>query len=124
LEPRGRGIVACTLRAKAEVRDPQEVFGQIPEVRSDPKMVEIAARIIEQQEGPFDPAQFTDRYETALRKLIEEKEKHHGRTVSTPEPQEAEVIDLMEALRRSLGEGGARRKPTAKAPAHPPRKQA
>jgi DNA end-binding protein Ku len=69
-------------------------------------MVEIAAKIIDQLEGPFDPSQFNDRYEDALRALIKEKEK--GATVTAPaEPKEAEVIDLMEALRRSLGQTAA-----------------
>jgi DNA end-binding protein Ku len=112
LEPHGAGLVAYTLRNQHEVRDPDEIFGEIAHVKADPKMVEIAARIIEQQEGPFDPSQFKDRYEDALRALIKEKEK--GETVTAPEqPKEAEVIDLMEALRRSLGQGGERR-PAAK----------
>ncbi|HEY8004160.1 MAG TPA: Ku protein, partial [Phenylobacterium sp.] len=61
--------------------------------------------------GPFDPSQFNDRYEDALRALIKEKEKGH--TIKAPEePKEAEVIDLMDALKRSLGQsaGGERRK--------------
>jgi DNA end-binding protein Ku len=115
LEPRDKGIVAYTLRNKREVRDPAEVFSLIPDVKPNPQMVDIAARIIEQQEGPFDPSQFIDRYEDALRSLIKEKEK--GATITAPaEPKEAEVIDLMEALRRSLGQtgGGERRKGPAK----------
>jgi len=120
LEPRDRGILAYSIRTKDEVRDPKEIFGHIPAIKPDPKMIDIAARIIEQQEGPFDPSQFTDRYEEALRALIKEKQKAHGRQVTAPEPQEAEVIDLMEALRRSLGEGGgARRKPAGKAASKP-----
>ncbi|MFN3511974.1 MAG: Ku protein [Phenylobacterium sp.] len=123
LEPRGRGLLTYTLRNNREVRDPDTVFGNIPEAKPDAKMVDIAARIIEQQEGPFDPSEFNDRYEDALRALIKEKEKQGGRKVKAPEPKEAEVIDLMEALRRSLGDGGgARRKPAsrAKSPARKP----
>lgn len=114
LEPRERGILAYTLRTRREVRDAEEVFDRIPKARPDAAMVDIAARIISQQEGPFDPSRFNDRYEDALRALIKEKEK--GRKIQkVEEPQEAEVIDLMEALKRSLGEGaGERRKPAAK----------
>lgn len=109
LEPRDRGVLAYTIRNKREVKDAGEFFDRIPEVKPDPQMIDIAARIIEQQAGPFDPSAFNDRYEDALRTLIREKEK--GRTVTAPaEPREAEVIDLMEALKRSLGQGGERRK--------------
>jgi DNA end-binding protein Ku len=118
LEPRDLGILAYSLRNNKEVRDPAEFFGKIPDAKADPKMVAIAEKIIEQLEGPFDPSEFNDRYEDALRKLIAEKEKHHGVTAPVEEPKEAEVIDLMEALRRSLGEGaGSRRKPERRAPA-------
>ena len=117
LEPRDRGILAYTIRSKDEVRDAQEIFSRIPESKPDAKMIDIAARIIEQQEGPFDPSEFNDRYEDALRALIKEKEKNNGRIAKVEAPKEAEVIDLMEALRRSLGEGGGERR---KAPARKP----
>ena len=118
LEPRDRGIVVYSLRTNREVKNAADYFDRIPDQKPNPQMVDIATQIIRQQEGPFDPSQFNDRYEDALRALIKEKEK--GATVTAPEqPKEAEVIDLMEALRRSLGQtgGGERRKPAAKAPA-------
>ena len=111
LEVHGKGIVAYTLRTRGEVRQAEEVFGHIKAVTPPPEMVAIATRIIEQQEGPFDPTQFTDRYEDALRALIAEKQKGHTVKVAE-EPREAEVIDLMEALKRSLGPSGERRKAT------------
>lgn len=111
LEPRDNGILAYTLRNNKEVRDPAEFFDRIPDAKADPKMVAIAEKIIDQLEGAFDPSEFNDRYEDALRKLIADKEAHHGVVSKLEEPKEAEVIDLMEALRRSLGEGsGARRR--------------
>jgi DNA end-binding protein Ku len=113
LEPRERGILAYSLRSNREVKDAGEVFERIPNVKPNPQMVDIAARIIDQQEGPFDPSKFNDRYEDALRALIKEKEKGHKIT-KVEEPREAEVIDLMEALKRSLGQGGGERR---KAPA-------
>jgi DNA end-binding protein Ku len=110
LEPRERGILAYSLRSNREVRNPAEIFDRIPEAKPNPQMVEIAAKIIDQLEGPFDPSMFNDRYEDALRDLIREKEQGH-KIAAVSEPKEAEVIDLMEALKRSLGQtGGDRRK--------------
>jgi DNA end-binding protein Ku len=103
LEPRGKGIVAYSLRTYDEVRQPAEYFDPIPEVKPNAQMIEIAQKIIEQQEGPFDATQFNDRYEDALKALIKEKQKGH-KVAQVEEPKEAEVIDLMEALRRSLGQ--------------------
>ena len=116
MEPRGKGLVAYTLRSFDEVKKPEDFFDDIPSVKADKNMIEIAAKIIEQQEGDFDPSQFKDHYEEALRALIREKEKGAGRKVTVDEPKGAEVIDLMEALRRSLAgdSKGAATKPAAK----------
>ncbi|PZQ59057.1 MAG: Ku protein [Phenylobacterium zucineum] len=119
LEARDRGILAYTLRSNREVKDAAEVFDRIPAHKPPAAMVDIAAKIIAQQEGPFDPSKFNDRYEDALRTLIREKEKGHG-VKKVEEPKEAEVIDLMEALKRSLG-GDRRKAPARKsAPAKKP----
>ena len=124
IEPRDNGLLAYTLRNEDEVRKPASIFDDVPDRKADPRMVDIAAKIIEQQEGPFDPEQFTDRYEDALRKLIAEKEKGGKRTVSSEPPKDDNVVDLMDALRKSLGAkgGAAGAKPTA--PTKKPRKRA
>ena len=106
LEPRGEGMAAYSLRTRDEVRDPAQVFDSIPDVKADPKMIEIAEKIIDQLEGPFDPSKFTDRYEDALKALIKSKEKGKGRTVAVEEPKDTDASDLMEQLRRSLGQDG------------------
>ena len=123
IEPRDNGLLAYTLRNEDEVRKPSSIFDDIPDQKADPSMVDIAAKIIEQQEGPFDPEQFTDRYEQALRKLVAEKEKGGKRTVAAEPPSEDNVVDLMDALRRSLGAkaGGAATKPKAPARKSPKR---
>ncbi|HEX6858964.1 MAG TPA: Ku protein [Caulobacteraceae bacterium] len=119
LEPRDNGLVAYTLRSHDEVRKPEEFFEDIPDHRPDEQMVAIAEKIIEQQSGPFDPSEFTDRYEDALRALIEQKKKGKGAIASVEEPRDTNVVDLMEALRRSLGQSGGseRRKPATRKPA-------
>ncbi len=110
LEPRDKGIVCYSLRAYDEVRPPQDYFDAIPDKKPDEKMVDIAERIIEQLHGPFDPTQFDDRYEEALKALIAEKQKGH-KVEKVKEQDDTNVVDLMEALRRSLGEAPAPRRP-------------
>jgi DNA end-binding protein Ku len=121
LEPRGEGLVAWSLRSKDEVRDADEAFDDIPAGKPDAAMIDIAEKIIAQKSGPFDPSKFTDRYEDALKQLIEEKQKGGGGKVKVEEPQDTNVIDLMAALRRSLGgdagKAPARKKAAAKKPA-------
>ena len=100
VDPRGAGMVLMTLRAADEVRMPQfaESDGTI-----DAEMLAIARAIIDQRTGKFDPSRFRDRYQEALRELIEAKMKGFPikpREVSAPAP----VIDLMAALKRSLVE--------------------
>ena len=120
MEARDKGIVAYTLRTYDEVKKPETLFDDIPEVKTDKGMIDIASRIIEQQEGDFDPTAFTDRYEEALRELIKEKEKGVGRVVHADAPEDTNVVDLMEALRRSLGDKGGKapaKKAASKRPA-------
>lgn len=122
LEPREDGIIAWTLRSTDEVRDVNAAFDDIPSVKTDPKMLDIAEKIIEQQEGPFDPTLFTDRYEEALKALIAEKEEGH-KPVAAPKPEDTKVSDLMEALRASLGKaGGKASAPPRKASTAKPRR--
>jgi len=101
IEPRGKGMVAYTLRMHDEVRDPEHVFRDIPASKPDRKMIDIAEKIIEQKEGAFESKDFKDRYETALRELIRKKEKGE-KLVTAPEPEDTNVIDLMAALQKSL----------------------
>ncbi|MDB5416438.1 MAG: Ku protein [Rubritepida sp.] len=106
IEPRGNGMLMTTLRSHDEVRDSKALFDAIPESKKDPRMIEIADKIIEQQAGPFDPSEFNDRYEEALRELIKSKQDDGGGGVTAPPPRDTNVIDLMEALRKSLDQGG------------------
>ncbi len=90
-----------------EVVPSKEAFDDIPASRPEKQMIEIARKIIEQQEGDFEPKKFEDRYENALRDLIRRKQK--GEKLVTAEPvEEDNVIDLMAALRKSLKAKGGK----------------
>jgi DNA end-binding protein Ku len=102
VEPSGKGMMAWSLRSKDEVKNAKDVFDEIGTKKPDREMVEIAERIIEQKEAPFDPSKFVDRYEDALKALIEAKRKGH-KVEEVEAPQDTNVIDLMAALRASLG---------------------
>lgn len=115
LEVHGKGLVAYSLRPHDEVRDADDFFDDIPAVKADKDMVDIAARIISQKDAAFDPTQFKDRYDEALREMIKAKQKGQG-VVEAPEPDDTNVIDLMEALRASLkgSADGAKKAPAKK----------
>ncbi len=107
IEPRDNGLLATTLRMNDEVVNTAEALAAIPQGKIDKQMIDIAERIIEQQEGPFDPKEFTDRYENALHNLIEEKRRGH-KVKSVREAPKGNVVDLMGALKRSLDKKPAR----------------
>jgi DNA end-binding protein Ku len=124
VEPRGTGMALFTLRATNEVRASQ--FGSA-EGGLDAEMVAIAGAIVKQRTGNFDPSTYRDRYQEALRELIEAKMEGVAikpRAVSAPPP----VIDLMAALKRSLAQeapakGGTAEKQEKRTKARPDRRQ-
>jgi DNA end-binding protein Ku len=108
IEIEEEGLLMTTLRTAEEVRDVDEVaHPELP--KPDKQMLAIAEKIIEQQSGAFDPAEFTDRYEEALRAVIEEKKKGKPVKPSKPANDDSKVVDLMAALKKSLAGGGASR---------------
>jgi DNA end-binding protein Ku len=105
LEPLGKGLMGTLLRYPYEVRDPQEYFDEIQDVKVTKDMLELAKHIVQQKAGSFEPDKFEDQYETALVDLI--NQKRAGKPITPKErPRGENVVDLMEALRRSVG-GGA-----------------
>jgi DNA end-binding protein Ku len=110
VEPRGAGLVLITLRASEEVR---AAAFEKSDAEIDPDMVAIARTIIDRRSGRFDPTACRDRYQEALRELIEAKMKGlpvRPKGIASPRP----VLNLMAALKRSLRETGAA-KPKPKA---------
>jgi DNA end-binding protein Ku len=106
------GLVLTTLRTAEEVRALDEVA--LPDLpKPDPKMLQIAEKIVEQQSGDFDPSEFRDRYEDALRALIEEKRKGKPVKPAKQANDDTKVVDLMAALKKSLEGGGSDRRQRA-----------
>jgi len=108
IEPRGVGLLLTTLRSHDEIRADDEAFTGLKATKPDRRMLEIASKILAQQEAQFDPSRFEDRYENALRALIKRKSKGQ-KVVVAPPPEEEKVVDLMDALAHSLRKGGAPR---------------
>jgi len=104
----GGSMMAYTMRYQEELRKPAEYFHDIKKVKIDRDSLELAESLIKKRTAKFDPSKFTDGYETALKELVEAKIKHlpvpHDEVVAPPRGQ---VINLMDALRKSLGESPA-----------------
>jgi len=106
VRPFEAGMIATTLNFDYEVRSASKAFTEIPKIKIDGEMLELAEHIIKTKRGRFDPAAFEDRYEAALAELVQAKLE--GKKLA---PRKAvatgKVIDLMEALRQSAGQGEA-----------------
>jgi DNA end-binding protein Ku len=118
LEPRGKGLLGITLRYPYEVRKEDEYFEEIPDEKIPKDMLELASHIVETKSGHFNPKEFEDHYEDALKELL--KKKQAGEKIEAPkERAPAKVINLMDALRRSVeterGRSPKRQAPSAKA---------
>src|SRR5256885_14476360 len=103
LEPRGKGLLGITLRYPYEVRKEEEYFEDISDEKIPRDMLELASHIVETKSGHFEPEKFEDHYEDALKELL--KKKQAGEKIEAPkERAPAKVINLMDALRRSVEE--------------------
>ena len=109
LKPCGRGLLLETLRYADEVRKATGYFRDISDKKPDADLLEMAASLIDKKSGEFDASEFRNRYVEALKGLIEEKQKKRGKKViQDPDvgriPKGSNVIDLMAALKKSLGD--------------------
>ncbi|GEC14967.1 Ku protein [Nitrobacter winogradskyi] len=116
LQARDNGLVGLLLRYAYEVREASDYFDDIKEVKITRDMLDLAAHIVEQKSGRFEPTAFEDHYEAALLELIEHKKAGHP-IAKARARTEGNVINLMDALRQSLRGGKAERKETTVAPA-------
>jgi len=106
--PMGKGLVIHTLHDERDLNDHTGLFETLPGGKPDPDMVELATQLIKRQAGHYDPADVEDRYEARLRAVIEAKLQGEGiEADAEDEPDRGNVIDLMAALKKSLGQGAA-----------------
>jgi DNA end-binding protein Ku len=106
--PLEQGLMLNRLRYADELRPNKQYFSEIPKLKLDHEMVDLATELIERKQGRFRPEAFEDHYETELKKLIQRKSK--GEKIveePDPEPPKGNVINLMDALRDSLKKGGS-----------------
>jgi DNA end-binding protein Ku len=130
----GRGMVMETLRYADEVNKATSYFREIGDTDPDEELLDLATTLIDKKTGKFDASEFHDRYADALKELIERKKK--GKTLNIEsddkggDPRGSNVVDLMAALKNSLGSSGggsskaAAKKPAAKTTAQPAAKKA
>jgi DNA end-binding protein Ku len=107
------GLVMEMLRYAEELRNPADYFNEVPSAKPDKEMVDLAVQLIEKKSEPFNATRYKDHYATALRELVQDKLKGR-KIVATQEerPQGSNVVDLMDALKRSIGQTApAKRKP-------------
>jgi DNA end-binding protein Ku len=102
LEPLDKGLMGTLLRYPYEVRSEKEYFDDIQDVKITKDMLDLAKHIVEQKSGSFEPGQFEDRYESALIELINQKRNGIPATAKAAPKSSGNVINLMDALKRSL----------------------
>jgi DNA end-binding protein Ku len=107
IAPLEDGLVMEMLRYADELREPADFFDEVPGTKPDREMVDLAVQLIEKKSGPFKPERFENHYASALKTLIQDKLK--GRKIVAPEqerPKGGNIVDLMEALKKSVGASG------------------
>src|SRR5215475_847531 len=114
LEPYEKGLLGTTLRYVYEVRNAADYFEDIQDVKIPKEMLELAQHILDTKAGDFDPATFVDHYEDALTELLKRKQAGLPQNREVEQPQPRNVVNLMDALKRSIAaEGAAEKKPPA-----------
>ncbi len=108
----GDGLMAHTLYEERDLNSSQELFDELAAIKTDPEMVQLATQLVQRQAGKHDSADLDDRYETRLRAMIDAKLKGEGiEADEVVEPDRTNVVDLMAALKKSLGEVSDEKRP-------------
>jgi len=109
IKPFGKGLLLEVLRHANEIRSAETLFDEIPSVKVDKEALDLAKELITRKAGKFEPQQFKDEYTEAVRELIHAKLENRAPEIVTEEPGGAKVINIMDALKKSVqqGKGGS-----------------
>lgn len=124
IEPLGKGMVLTTLRYDNTVRQPDTVFGDIKAVKTDQEMTDLAELIIDKKKATFDPTKFDDKYEDALLELIRAKKAGRKAPKAKAAPKPSNVVNLFDALKKSLSADAGSAKASSSSKAKPAAKRA
>ncbi len=102
LQPWQKGLLGTTLRYAYEVRSADEYFSDIPDIKIPKEMLQLAEHILDSKAGDFDPSTFVDHYEEAVVEMLKRKQAGMPVAKQKPAPAASNVINLMDALRRSI----------------------
>jgi DNA end-binding protein Ku len=121
LRPMEGGLVAHTLHEQRDINDAKTVFEDATAIKTDPEMIALARQLIDRQTITYDPSDIEDRYEARLRAMIDAKLRGEGiEDEEAAEPDRGNIVDLMAALKKSLGgEGSGKPTHVPKAKAEP-----
>ena len=113
ISPMGNGLCGVTLRFSHEVREQEEYFSLIPQMKLPAEMVKLAQHIIQTKSEEFSPAMLEDHYRDALVRILKKKQAKMPGPTAPSTPSHENVVNLMDALRRSIAAEPARKKPAA-----------
>ena len=104
LQPWDKGLMGTTLRYPYEIRDAREYFDEIADLKVAPDMLKLAEHIVQTKEAAFEPSQFVDHYEEAVVDMLKKKQAGVPAPREQASSQPPNVINLMDALRRSIAD--------------------
>ena len=114
VKPFEKGLLLEILRHANEIRPAAKLFDDVPDVKIDKEALGLAKELIERKSGKFEPGQFKDEYSEAVWELIQAKLEDRAPEIVTEEPGGAKVINIMDALKKSVQQGKGASKSTAK----------
>ena len=106
LKPCGRGLMLEVLRHANEIKSADKFFEEVPDVKIDKEALELAVELIDRKSGAFEPEKFRDEYNDAVWELINAKIEHRAPSIVTGEPGTAKIINIMDALKKSVKQQG------------------